>query len=76
VRFAPVAPGRTRISLEIEYEPDTSAEKADDALGLMSRRIEKAVEDFKREVHGGCDYGPEGMQPPAELGLSRSRTIR
>ena len=42
-----------RRSLEIEYQPDTPSEKADDALGVMSRRIEKAVEDFKRD--GGRD---------------------
>jgi hypothetical protein len=43
---------------------------------VMVSPILPAVEDFKREVHGGRDYGPEEMQPPAEPGLSRSRTIR
>jgi uncharacterized membrane protein len=47
VRFEPLEAERTRIRLAMEYEPETTVEKAGDALGVMSRKIEKTVDDFK-----------------------------
>jgi uncharacterized membrane protein len=67
VRFYPVGPQRTEVWLDMEYEPQSAVEKAGDALGVVSRSIDKTVEDFKQfierrgqetgawrgEVHGG-----------------------
>jgi uncharacterized membrane protein len=67
VRFEPVAPDRTRVQLTMEYEPKGVVENVGDALGVMSRRVQTSVEDFKKfiesrgaetgawrgEVHGG-----------------------
>jgi uncharacterized membrane protein len=47
VRFEPVTPERTRVSITMEYEPQTAAEKAVDALGLVSRTIDRTVDEFK-----------------------------
>lgn len=67
VRFAELPGGRTCIDLELDYEPQNALEKAGDALGFVSRKVDKTVEDFRRllerrreetgawrgEVHGG-----------------------
>jgi uncharacterized membrane protein len=67
VSFESLGPERTRIDLQLEYEPETAIEKAGDAMGLVSRKIDKTVDDFKDyierrgretggwrgEVHGG-----------------------
>ena len=75
VRFQSAGPDRTRVILVMEYEPETAVEKAGDALGVLSRRVEKTVEDFKEfieqrgretggwrgEVHGGRETSGPGM---------------
>lgn len=67
VMFEPAGVERTRLRLELEYEPETAVEKLGDAMGVLSRKIDKTVEDFKeyierrgretggwrKEVHGG-----------------------
>jgi len=71
VRFQQVDPQRTRVDLTMEYEPEGSVEKAGDAVGIVSGKVEKAVEKFKElveargasgawrgEVHGGRKTGP------------------
>jgi hypothetical protein len=77
VRFQAIGPDRTRVMLSMEYEPETAVEKAGDALGVLSRRVEKTVEDFKAfieqrgretggwrgEVHGGRETGPGTSDP-------------
>ena len=74
VRFEPVGADCTRMSLTMEYEPETAVEKAGDALGILSSQVEKTVEDFKEfiekrgretgawrgEVHGGRPSGSSG----------------
>ena len=50
VRFQSAGPDRTRVMLAMEYEPETVVEKAGDALGVLSRRVEKTVEDFKEFI--------------------------
>jgi uncharacterized membrane protein len=47
VRFEPLGAERTRINLAMEYEPETTVEKAGDAMGMMSRKIAKTVDDFR-----------------------------
>ncbi len=67
VRFEPLNKERTRIKLTMEYEPKGFVENVGDSLGLVSGRVENAVERFKDllekrraetggwrgEVHGG-----------------------
>jgi uncharacterized membrane protein len=67
VRFEPLNKERTRVMLTMEYEPQGFIEKAGDAVGIVSHRVEDAVEKFKKlieerrtetggwrgEVHGG-----------------------
>jgi uncharacterized membrane protein len=72
VRFEQVGPERTRVALTLQYEPETTVEKAGDAVGVLSRKIDKTLEDFKDfiemrgretgawrgEIHGGSRTGP------------------
>jgi len=67
VRFEPLAADRTRVKLTMEYEPQGAVENVADALGVLSKRVQNSVEDFKQfiekrgaetggwrgEVHGG-----------------------
>jgi uncharacterized membrane protein len=67
VRFEPVSVDSTRVHLTMEYEPEGAVENIGDALGLMSKRVQNTVEDFKEfiesrsretgewrgEIHGG-----------------------
>ena len=50
VRFEPVDPQRTRVVLSMEYEPQGFIEKAGDAVGIVSHKVEDAVEKFKQLV--------------------------
>jgi uncharacterized membrane protein len=50
VRFEPLNKGRTRVLLSMEYEPQGFVEKSGDALGLVSNKVEDAVERFKQLV--------------------------
>jgi uncharacterized membrane protein len=74
VRFEQVDPQKTRVRLTMEYEPQGFVEKAGDAVGVVSHKVEQAVEKFKKiiesrrgetgawrgEVHGGRKTGPGG----------------
>jgi uncharacterized membrane protein len=67
VRFEPVSHDRTRVKLIMEYQPEGAVEKAGDAVGLFSAKVQKSIDDFKKfieqrgmetggwrgEVHGG-----------------------
>jgi uncharacterized membrane protein len=71
VRFEPLNKDRSRVHLTMEYEPKGFIENVGDAVGVVDRKLEKAVEDFKRlieqrgqetgawrgEVHGGQKTG-------------------
>jgi uncharacterized membrane protein len=77
VRFEPMNKGRTRVSLSMEYEPEGFVEKAADAVGIVSHKVEDAVEKFKElvekrgaetggwrgEVHGGEKTPGPGSTP-------------
>ena len=47
VTFHKREPARTRIMLQLEYEPDDLVESVGDALGFMSRRVSGDLERFK-----------------------------
>jgi uncharacterized membrane protein len=58
VRFEPLDKGRTRVKLTMEYEPQTAVEKAGDALGVVSHKVESALEKFKELLeHRGSETG-------------------
>ena len=71
VRFEQLAQERSRVHLTMEYEPKGFIENIGDAVGVVDRKLEKAVEDFKKlieqrgqetgawrgEVHGGQKTG-------------------
>ena len=50
VRFEPVGQDRTRVNLTMEYEPQGAVENVGDALGVMSRRVETTVKQFKEYI--------------------------
>jgi uncharacterized membrane protein len=47
VTFQPEGTNRTRIELEIDYQPEGLKEKAGDVLGVVDRRVEGDLERFK-----------------------------
>jgi uncharacterized membrane protein len=55
VRFEPVASGKTRVRLAMEYEPQGVVENVGDKLGLLSARVQSTVEDFKKFIEARCD---------------------
>lgn len=50
VTFHPLGPNRTRIDLEISYDPKGFVESAGDAMGVVSRQIENDLERFKEFI--------------------------
>ena len=50
VRFEPLDAQSTRVRLTMAYEPEGLVDKAGDALGIFSRRVETTVEEFKKFV--------------------------
>jgi uncharacterized membrane protein len=57
VSFRQVGPAKTEVTLGLEFEPHGLAEKAGDALGFVSRRIEGDLDRFKSFVE---QYGQTG----------------
>jgi uncharacterized membrane protein len=82
VEFQPVGTNRTRVSVIMEYDPQGVVEKVGDALGAVSRKVERTVEDFKEfienrgretgawrgEVHGGQKTGSSELESPGGMG--------
>ena len=50
VEFATVSPSRTRIDLQVVYDPQGFVESAGDALGLVSGKVESDLEQFKEFI--------------------------
>jgi uncharacterized membrane protein len=50
VTFHKLAPDRTRIMLQLEYEPEDVVESAGDMLGFMTRRVSGDLERFKQFI--------------------------
>ena len=58
VRFEPLGPNRTLVRLAMAYEPQGATENIGDALGIMSRRVEKSVQQFKKYIESrGAEDG-------------------
>ena len=47
VRFQPEGQDKTKVSLELTYEPQDAAEKVGDALGFLERQVSADLERFK-----------------------------
>ena len=50
VTFQPAGPNRTRVSLELCYDPKGFDESTGDSIGLVSRRVENDLEYFKEFI--------------------------
>ena len=50
VDFAKLGPDRTRVTLEISYDPKGLIENVGDAVGVVSRRVENDLEHFKEFI--------------------------
>ena len=47
VSFEADGPGRTRVEVELRYEPDSLLESMADSVGFVSHRVESDLERFK-----------------------------
>jgi uncharacterized membrane protein len=52
VGFEPLGPTRTRITLQLDVEPEGLVEKAGDALGVVERRVKSDLERFREGIEG------------------------
>ena len=50
VTFEKISDDKTRITLRMDYEPEDVVEKAGDAAGVLSRRIEGDLQRFKEFI--------------------------
>ena len=50
VRFDPIDGEKTRVHLEMSYEPEGAMENLGDMLGVMSRRVKGDLERFKEFI--------------------------
>ena len=50
VDFAKLGPDRTRVALELSYDPKGFIENVGDAVGVVSRRVENDLEHFKEFI--------------------------
>jgi uncharacterized membrane protein len=60
VTFHRIADDRTRVMLQLDYEPEGAAEKAGDALGLVKRRVAGDLERFRALVEERGSGNPTG----------------
>jgi uncharacterized membrane protein len=58
VSFEPLSDERTRVTLQMEYDPDDFIEKVADTLGFITRRVEGDLERFKEFIESrGIETG-------------------
>ncbi|WP_447978581.1 SRPBCC family protein [Candidatus Nitrospira bockiana] len=58
VTFHEISPTRCRIMLQMEYDPQTFVEKAGDAVGIVSQRVQGDLERFKAFIESrGAETG-------------------
>jgi uncharacterized membrane protein len=75
VTFDPLGPSKTRVHLEMSYDPEGFVEKVGDALGFMNRRVEGDLQRFKEYIEArGIETGAwrgEIENPDAPSGHTR-----
>ncbi len=58
VTFHSLAPDKCRIMLQLEYDPETFVEKAGDAVGIVSQRVQGDLNRFKEFIESrGTETG-------------------
>jgi hypothetical protein len=58
VTFHRIDDGKTRVMLQLEFEPDDVMEKAGDVLGVVKRRAKGDMERFKEFIESrGAETG-------------------
>jgi uncharacterized membrane protein len=58
VTFHHLAPGRTRVMLQLEYDPEGALENAADAVGIVSARVKGDLQRFKEFIEArGVETG-------------------
>ena len=50
VRFAPSGPNSTRVTLDLDIEPEGLKEKVGEKLGIVSKQVEGDLERFKQFI--------------------------
>jgi len=50
VRFEELEPGKTRVHLDLRFDPHGAGEKVADAVGIIEDRAEKDLREFKRFI--------------------------
>src|SRR5262245_59498862 len=70
VSFYRLSDDKTRVTLQIDYEPEGFVEKVGDWLGVMSRRVEGDLERFKKFIE------ERGVETGAWRGTIPSREHR
>jgi len=70
VRFQPVDVERSRLTVELEVEPDGAIEATGDALGLVGRRVRGDLERFKAFIES------RGVATGAWRGEVEDRPVR
>jgi uncharacterized membrane protein len=50
VMFQPAEEGKTKVALELTYEPKDAAEKVGDALGFLERQVDADLKRFKEFI--------------------------
>jgi uncharacterized membrane protein len=55
ITFEPIGEGgaRARVTVQVDYEPEGWIESLADALGLVSMRVDGALEAFRESIEGG-----------------------
>lgn len=87
VEFESLGPNQTRITLELDVEPDGALEAAGDALGVVEGRVRGDLERFRDfiegrqvptgawrgEIEGGREVQPESGRGNSSSGFGRDR---
>jgi uncharacterized membrane protein len=74
VTFEPLGENRTRVTLQLDVEPEDPVEKAGDALGFVERQVEADLRRFKEfiESRGAPTGGWRGeVEDGQKVGTSR-----
>ena len=50
VTFHNISPAKTKVMLQLEYDPETFVEKAGDAVGIVTHRVEGDLQRFKEFI--------------------------
>ncbi len=58
ISFSPISTSSTRVTLRIDYEPQGAMESLGDTLGLVSNRVDRDLQRFKRFIEArGVETG-------------------